>query len=128
MQTRRRTVVYIEDEPGMIELMDLILRRHGLEFIGATDGEAGLQAIRRAKPDIVLLDLMLPGMDGWEVYRQIRADADLRDTPVAVVTARSSPIDKVLALHIARVQEYITKPFSLHELTDSLARYVGPLD
>jgi CheY-like chemotaxis protein len=69
---------------------------------------------------LVLLDLMMPDMDGWEVYQQIKADPDTRDIPVIVVTAKAQSIDKVLGLHIAKVDDYISKPFSPQELLDSV--------
>ena len=67
-------------------------------------------------PDLVLLDLMMPDVDGWEVYRQIKANEELGDVPVIVVTAKAQGIDRVLGLHIAGVDDYITKPFGPKEL------------
>jgi two-component system response regulator VicR len=67
-----RQIVYIEDEPEMIDLVRLILSRKGYEVLGANDGLSGLDLIRRTHPDLVLLDLMMPDMDGWEVYQQIK--------------------------------------------------------
>jgi DNA-binding response OmpR family regulator len=76
-------------------------------------------------PDLVLLDLMMPEMDGWEVYQQMKADTSIRDIPVVVVTARAQNIDKVLGLHIAKVDDYIAKPFSPQELMDSVEKILG---
>lgn len=118
-QTVRR-IVYIEDEPDMIDLVRLILTRKQYEVIGANGGREGLDAIRKHRPDAVLLDLMMPDIDGWEVYQQIKAEEAIRDTPVIVVTAKAQEIDKVLGIHIAKVDDYITKPFSPKELYDSL--------
>jgi DNA-binding response OmpR family regulator len=115
-----KRVVCVEDEAEMIDLIRLILSRRGFEVIGANGGIMGLEVIRAEKPDLVLLDLMMPDMDGWEVYQQIKADEELRDTPVIVVTAKAQSIDKVLGLHIAKVDDYISKPFSPQELLDSV--------
>lgn len=115
-----RRVVYIEDEHEMIDLVKLILSRRHFEVIGASGGRDGLDVVRRELPDAVLLDLMMPDMDGWEVYQQIKADDTTRDIPVIVVTAKAQNIDKVLGLHIAKVDDYISKPFSPEELTNSL--------
>lgn len=115
-----KRVVCVEDEPEMIDLIRLILSRKGFEVIGANGGRMGLDVIREEKPDLILLDLMMPDMDGWEVYQQIKADEDIRDTPVIVVTAKAQSIDKVLGLHIAKVDDYISKPFSPQELLDSV--------
>ena len=115
-----KRVVCVEDEPEMIDLIRLILGRRGFEVIGADGGKKGLEAIREQRPDLVLLDLMMPDMDGWEVYQQLKANKNTRDIPVIVVTAKAQSIDKVLGLHIAKVDDYISKPFSPQELLDSV--------
>lgn len=118
-------VVCIEDEPEMIDLVRLILGRRGFEVLGANGGVEGLETVRRETPDLILLDLMMPDMDGWEVYQRIKADDMLRDIPVVVVTAKAQSIDKVLGLHIAKVDDYITKPFGPQELLESVEKILG---
>lgn len=118
-------ILCIEDHPEMIDLMKLILERRGFEVEGATGGKEGLEAARRNPPDLVLLDLMMPGYDGWEVLRILRASDDLKEIPVIVVTAKAQEIDKVLALHIARANDYITKPFGPKELVASVERLLA---
>jgi DNA-binding response OmpR family regulator len=120
-----KRVVCIEDEPEMIDLVRLILGRKGFNVIGANGGVEGLEAVRRERPDLVLLDLMMPDMDGWEVYQQIKADSELREIPVIVVTAKAQSIDKVLGLHIAKVDDYISKPFGPQELLESVEKIIG---
>jgi len=115
-----KRIVCVEDEAEMIDLIRLILSRRGFEVIGADGGKMGLDVIREQKPDLILLDLMMPDMDGWEVYQQIKADEAIKDIPVIVVTAKAQSIDKVLGLHIAKVDDYISKPFSPQELIDSV--------
>ena len=115
-----KRILCIEDEPEMIDLIRLILGRRGFEVYGAPGGVEGIRLVRETHPDLVLLDLMMPDMDGWEVYQQMKADAALRDIPVIVVTAKAQNIDKVLGLHIAKVDDYIAKPFSPKELMDSV--------
>jgi two-component system response regulator VicR len=115
-----KMILCIEDEQGMIELIRLILGRRGFEIRGANGGKEGLEIIRAEHPDLVLLDLMMPEMDGWEVYQQMKADEATRDIPVIVVTAKAQSIDKVLALRIAKVDDYIAKPFSPQELLNSV--------
>ena len=105
-------IVCIEDEPEMIDLIQLILNRRGFDVHGAPGGKEGLNMVRELLPDLVLLDLMMPEMDGWEVYQQMKADESTRNIPVIVVTAKAQNIDKVLGLHIAKVDDYIAKPFS----------------
>jgi two-component system response regulator VicR len=113
-----RKIVCVEDEPEMIDLIKLILTRKGFEVLGANGGAKGLALIKKEQPDLVLLDLMMPEMDGWQVYQQLKADEATQDIPVIVVTAKAQNIDKVLGLHIAKVDDYIPKPFSLQELVD----------
>ena len=81
--------------------------------------------VRETHPDLVLLDLMMPDMDGWEVYQQMKADEATRNIPVIVVTAKAQNIDKVLGLHIAKVDDYIAKPFSPQELLNSVEKVIG---
>mgnify|MGYP005839384229 FL=1 len=125
MSEPRKKIVCIEDEPEMIDLVRLILGRRGFELIGAVGGREGLETVRQVKPDLVLLDLMMPDMDGWEIYQHMKADEELRNIPVIIVTAKAQSIDKVLGLHIAKVDDYITKPFGPQELIDSVNRVLG---
>jgi two-component system response regulator VicR len=117
-----RRAVYIEDEQEMIDLVQLILSRKRFEVIGANGGREGLDAVRKHSPDVILLDLMMPEMDGWEVYQQLKADDSTRNIPVIVITAKAQNIDKVLALHIAKVDDYIPKPFTPKDLLDSIEK------
>ncbi len=125
MAEDKKVVVCIEDEPEMIDLVKLILGRKGFDLVGAVGGREGLETVRRLKPDLVLLDLMMPDIDGWEVYQQMKADDELKDIPVIVVTAKAQSIDKVLGLHIAKVDDYVTKPFGPQELLQSVNKVLG---
>ena len=90
-------ILCIEDEPEMIDLIRLILGRRGFDVHGATGGTEGLRMVRETHPDLVLLDLMMPDMDGWEVYQQMKADDATRNIPVIVVTAKAQNIDRYWA-------------------------------
>lgn len=118
----KKRILCIEDEFEMIELIRMVLDREGFEVAGAMGGEQGLSMMKEFKPDLVLLDLMMPGMDGWEVYRQMRADKTLTEIPVIIVTAKAQSIDRVLGLQVAKVADYITKPFGPKELVASVQR------
>jgi DNA-binding response OmpR family regulator len=123
--TNVKRIICIEDEPEMIDLIQLILSRRGFEVIGASGGKEGLQIVRDTHPDLVLLDLMMPEMDGWEVYQQMKAEESTRNIPVIIVTAKAQNIDKVLGLHIAKVDDYIAKPFGPQELIDSVEKILN---
>jgi len=125
MAEKNRRILCIEDEPEMIDLIRLILSRKGFDVSGASGGQEGIYKIRNEKPDLILLDLMMPFMDGWEVYQQMKADEATKNIPVIVVTAKAQSIDKVLGLHIAKVDDYIAKPFSPKELIDSVERVLA---
>jgi len=118
-------IVCIEDEPDMIELIRLILEPRGYRVSGALGGKEGLDLLKSDFPDLILLDLMMPDMDGWDVYKQVKADPALANIPVIVVTAKAQSIDKVLGLHIAKVEDYVTKPFSPDDLVASVTRVLG---
>ena len=115
-----KTIVYIEDESEMIELVKLILSRKGFQVIGANGGKEGLEIVRQQIPDLVLLDLMMPDIEGWDVYQQIRAEEATQHIPVIIITAKAQNIDKVLGIHIAKVNDYISKPFSPQQLVESI--------
>jgi DNA-binding response OmpR family regulator len=121
----KKRVLCVEDHPEMIELIRLILGRHGFEVEGAVGGREGLRVMRENPPDLVLLDLMMPDVDGWEVYRQLKADERLKEVPVIAVTAKAQNIDRVLGLHIAGMDDFITKPFGPKELIASVERVLG---
>jgi len=117
-----KRILCIEDETEMVDLIRLILGRRGFNVSGAAGGIEGLELLRKETPDLVLLDLMMPDMDGWEVYQQMKADPLLRNVPVIIVTAKAQNVDRVLGLHIAKVDDYISKPFSPQELMDSVEK------
>jgi len=118
-------VVCVEDEPEMIDLVRLILAREGFEVVGVAGGLEGLETIERLQPDLVLLDLMMPDMDGWEVYRRMKANPATANIPVIVVTAKAQSIDKVLGLQVAKVDDYITKPFGPAQLLRSIEKVLA---
>jgi two-component system response regulator VicR len=121
----KKRVVYIEDDPEIINLVRLILSRHGFELIGAEGGRSGLLMVRQMHPDLVLLDLMLPDMDGWEVYRRMRTDEALKDIPVIIITVKANRAERRAALNTFNVNGYITKPFDMHELVQSVRKALG---
>ena len=124
----RQKILSIEDESPMSELLKLILTKEGFEVTCATGGIEGLDLMTQARPDLVLLDLMMPDMDGWVVYQTMKGDESTKHIPVIVVTARARSIDKVLGISLAKVDDYITKPFTLDQLVQSVNRVLGKRD
>lgn len=118
-------VVCIEDESDMIDLVSIILSKEGYSVIGATGGLHGLQVVEDTQPGLVLLDLMMPDLDGWEVYQRLKSNPKTMNVPIIVVTARAQSIDKILGLHIAKVDDYITKPFAPADLLASVEKVLN---
>ena len=116
MQPDSGTIVVVEDDPNIADLVDMYLRQEGFRVIQAADGEAGLAAIGRERPRLVVLDVGLPGgTDGLEVCRRIRAAGPTSALPVLMLTARDGEVDRVLGLELG-ADDYVTKPFSPREL------------
>lgn len=112
LPNRPRRVLLIEDEPNIADYVSIYCKAEGYEVLHERDGLAGLTRFMGEQPDFVLLDLMLPGLDGVEVCRRIRATSDV---PIIMVTARTEEVDKLLGLEIG-ADDYVSKPFSPREL------------
>ena len=106
------TVLIVEDDPHTVEVVRLYLRRDDHIVLTASDGISGLRLFKEARPDLVVLDLMLPGLDGLEVCRQLRTESDV---PIVMLTARVEEEDRIAGLELG-ADDYVTKPFSPREL------------
>jgi two-component system, OmpR family, response regulator VicR len=115
-------IMVVDDEPDVVDLVKLVLESDGFSVVTAYSGKEALDKIDREMPDLVLLDIMMPQMDGWEVYSRIRASPVTKDIPVAMLTAKSQSIDKMIGLHVVKVDDYITKPFGRSELLERVKR------
>jgi two-component system alkaline phosphatase synthesis response regulator PhoP len=111
----RGTVLVIDDEKDLIELVRYNLQNEGFEVLAARDGESGVREALDRKPDLVLIDLMLPGIDGLEVCHRLRSDERTSRIPLIMLTAKSSEADRVVGLELG-ADDYVTKPFSPREL------------
>ena len=109
----KKTVLIVEDEMNIVDIVRFNLQRTGYDTLEAYDGEAGLAMAREKKPDLILLDVMMPKMMGFDVCRALRAEGD--NVPVIILTAREEEEDKILGLEIG-ADDYITKPYSFREL------------
>ncbi len=108
-------ILIAEDEPAILESLNFILGRCGWAVDSVRDGDAALEALRRLKPRLLLLDIMLPKRSGLDVLKTIRADADLKHIPVLVLTARGQQHDRQLALEL-KADSFVTKPYSNEEV------------
>jgi len=109
------TILVIDDEPDLVELVEFNLKKDGYEVIGARNGQSGLEIAQKHLPDLIVLDLMMPGIDGLEVCRQLRADNRTKQIPMIMLTAKSAEADRVVGLELG-ADDYVTKPFSPREL------------
>lgn len=109
-------ILLVDDEPDLLELLRVNLDQAGYEIETAEAGREALACLRRSRPDLVVLDLMLPDMSGTEICRQIRADPNLSDLPIIMLTAKADELDRVVGLELG-ADDYVTKPFSPREFT-----------
>ena len=109
-------ILSIEDEPGMSSLIQLIFERQGHRVISVKSGEFGLEMLKSLRPDVLLLDLMLPDIDGWDVYQQMKEDEELAQVPVIIVSARDRDQDARSGRHVIGEDRFIEKPFDVKNL------------
>ncbi len=114
--TDRRKVLVVDDEADILELVSYNLSKEGFAVSSAADGQEALSKVRKEKFDLLILDLMLPGMSGMEICRVLRNDPNTRDLPIIMLTAKGEEVDRVLGLEMG-ADDYITKPFSPRELS-----------
>ncbi|MCB9079789.1 MAG: response regulator [Anaerolineaceae bacterium] len=114
--TSKSYILYIEDERPVFDLVREALKLSGHTVVGASSGREGLELMRQTKPDLLLLDLMMRDMNGWDVYKQMKTDDQLADIPVIVVTAKVPQNDRVIVDGLPPVDDYITKPFDVERL------------
>ena len=120
-------ILCVEDDPDMIEYIKLILGRAGYEVIGADGGIEGLEVMRREKPDLILLDLMMPDMDGAEVLLRKKQDPAIRDIPVIALTALNSPFDQIMWLARTDLRDFVVKSkLPRRELIARIERVLKP--
>ncbi len=117
-------ILYIEDERPVLDLVRQALKLSGCNVAGATSGQQGLDMMRERKPDVVLLDLMMPDINGWDVYREMKSDENLANIPVIIITARVPDRDGYIIKGLPPVDDYITKPFDMERLIRSVQSFL----
>ena len=120
-----KKILVVDDEPDTLELVKLVLESAGFEAILVNNGMEALAKIDAEKLDLVLLDIMMPDMDGWDVYRKIKERNS--SIPIAILTAKAQNIDKLLGLHVLKADDYITKPFGKNELIRKVRKLTGSI-
>ena len=117
-----KKIMVVDDEPDTVDLVKLVLETEGFNVVTAYSGSECLKKLDEEKPDAVLLDIMMPEMDGWEVFKKIKEK--YKDLPVAMLTVRNQDIDKMPGLHVLKANDYITKPFGRKELVERVKKLV----
>ena len=110
-----RRILVVDDDREVVRLIRAYLEQAGFEVLAAHDGDTAVHIIRRERPDLLLLDLMLPGKDGWEITRLVRGDATLAHIPIIMLTARVDDTDKIVGLELG-ADDYVTKPYNPREV------------
>ncbi|RMF89259.1 MAG: response regulator [Methanobacteriota archaeon] len=113
-------ILVVDDEPGIITLVRTVLKKEGHVVLGAASGEEALEMLKEEKPDLILLDIMMPRLDGWETLARIREQEHLRDVPVSMLTAKSLTPETVARPDIEQLIDYIQKPFTRQSLIEKV--------
>lgn len=119
-----KTVLLIEDEPNIIEAISFILSRDGWKVNTHSNGQTAMEALRSKRPDLLILDVMLPGMSGYDILRGVREDDEMAELPVLMLTARGQSKDREMAEKIG-ANRFMTKPFSNSEVLEAVRALVG---
>jgi two-component system, OmpR family, alkaline phosphatase synthesis response regulator PhoP len=115
----RKRILVVDDETYIVHILEFTLTMEGYEVLTAADGEEALRRLEQDRPDLVVLDIMMPKVDGYEVLRRIRADEEFRHLPVILLSAKGRPIDRETGLEIG-ADDYIVKPFSPRRLLEKI--------
>jgi two-component system KDP operon response regulator KdpE len=120
-----RTILVVDDEEDILQFLRMVLGERGYRVLTAAGGEDALTQAQMHRPDLILLDVMMPDMDGWEVLKVLRSDEDTAGLPVAMLSARSEARDRMQGLREGAA-DYVCKPFSLDELFAKIEAIIGP--
>ncbi len=115
----RKRILVVDDEIYIVHILEFTLTMEGYEVVTASDGEEALRRIEQDRPDLLVLDIMMPKLDGYEVCRRLREDEELRNLPVILLSAKGRPIDRETGLEVG-ADDYIVKPFSPRRLLEKI--------
>jgi len=116
-------ILIVDDEKDIVETLSFMLKASGFEIFSAYDGEEGLKLAKEASPDLIILDVMMPKINGYKICRLLKYDAKYKNIPIIMVTARSQDTDKLIGEETG-ADEYITKPFEFNDLLEVINKYV----
>jgi len=119
------TILYVEDESAIIELVDIVLAHPNIKLLTAFSGEQGLELARKHKPDLILLDVMIPDRSGWSIYNEIRNDAELCERPIIMLTGQMHKYRIMKEFAASKIDAYITKPFDVGSVRVMVERMLG---
>jgi len=114
----KKRILVVEDDKDIADLVKLVLETVNFEVESVTDPETAYEKAKSYRPDAVLLDLLMPRVDGWTIFKMLRQDTTFDEVPIAILTAKSQQVDQMVGLHIMNADAYITKPFGKQELID----------
>ena len=120
-----KRIAYIEDDPDMVELVSMILERHGYQVDGFTESREIMPRLESVKPELILLDLMMPHVDGLELYEEIRSRDGMEETPVVIISAMKRAVTEIERQGTMKVEACLVKPFTIVELLDTVKRIIG---
>jgi two-component system, OmpR family, response regulator VicR len=121
----RKKVLIVEDDKDIADLVKLVLETENFEVEAELNPEAAYEKAKLSRPDAIMLDLLMPRMDGWTIFKKLREDHSFDDVPIAILTGKSQEVDQMVGLHIMNVDAYITKPFGKQELIDKTYELIG---
>lgn len=114
----KKKILVIEDDNDIADLVKLVLETEDFVVESVLDPEMAYEKARSYRPDAILLDLRMPILDGWQIFKMLRDDSDFNNVPIAILTAKSEQFDEMVGLHVMNADAYITKPFGKQELID----------
>lgn len=120
-----KTIAYIEDDPDMIDLVSIILQKHGYRVAGFTESREIITRLETIKPELILLDLMMPHVDGIEVYKEIKGREGMGEIPVIIISAMKRAVEEIERDGEIKVEACLVKPFTIGELLETVNRIIG---
>ena len=119
-----KKVLVVDDDSDITELVKLVLETENFSVKTVLDSSVAVNTAKEFLPNLILLDITMPGLDGWEVFKRLRKDKVLKKIPIAIFSAKSEELDTMIGLHVMKADAYITKPFGKQELIDKVSELI----